>query len=198
MSAMEPVRQFRAKHGYKYTKQYHSTMLPSKECSAAVAASLVKNFNVAVGALAKKETRASPVGPADTARKHLVTCILHRIITRTRLTNRNPNLGHEHQLRLLLGHLKKINDTLAGMDRANVNNTYWRAVEKALAPVVYQTPDGRNSLHPTANNIAKYKSFIMKSTPRSIMINQAATCPPGGCTSTTTYTPRRGAGSRVR
>jgi hypothetical protein len=193
MNSLEPVRQFRAKHQYKYTKMYHDTSMTSKECSPAMAASLVRNFNVAVGALAKKETRASPMGPADAARKHLVTCILHRVITRTRLaTNKKPNLGHEHQLRLLLGYLKKINDAVAA--RPNSNNSFWRAVEKALAPVVYPTPDGRNSLHPTANNIAKYNSFIMKTKPRALMINQAATC-----ASTTCQQPRyRGAGSRAQ
>ena len=140
MNALKPVTNFVNRHGYEYTSWYHNPGIPSKECAPSVAASLVRNFDVAMGALAKKETKMSPMGPADLARKHLVTCILHRIITRSRLANRGerlPNMGHEHQLRLLLAHLKQINDTLAKMKTLNSNNGYWRAVEKALAPVVY-------------------------------------------------------------
>jgi hypothetical protein len=198
-AALDPVKQFRTKYKYKYTKGYHDMTLPSRECSKGTANSLVKNFTVAKGALNRKETSMSPMGPADAARGHLVTCILHRVITRTRLTgNRKPNLGHEHQLRLLLDHLKYINDTLASMKpRVNTNNGYWRSVEKALAPVVYQTPPGRNSLHPSAANVAKYNKFIMNTKPRSVMINQAATGnthrpPTRSTTRTTTFTARAG------
>lgn len=198
---MNSLAQFKRNYGYKYTMAYHSV----DQCDTQRARDLTHDFRVAAGAFLKREAPATPaLRTAQAARVHLVKCLLHRIATRSRYPEQD--IGHEGQLRLLLGHLEEVNST---MERVTAmlkvaDKPVWRSLQTRISRVVYPrqflTPPRRIAVKDYApQNLVEYGKFYSAIKPQANMFARNIIGGPITAIRSrpATAPPRRGAGGRA-